>query len=116
MAYQIMEYEFTKEELEDLQKLKEELGDDAKFVEFGEGIIPVHPAEFQCCYCQHRDSGDYLTCPHRVPGAFGSFHSPDEIMKWKKRCPDHLTMPGFEKEDAARFKEHFPDEELPPQE
>ena len=113
MVYQIMEYEYTKEELEDLQKLKEELGDDAKFVEFGEGIIPCLP-HAQCSYCQHRGIEEYLTCPHKVPGAFGSFHSPDEFMDWKKRCPDHVTKPGFEKEDEALFKEHFPDEELPP--
>ena len=115
MVYKIMEYEYTKEELEDLQKLKEELGDDAKFVEFGEGIIPCLP-HAQCSYCQHRGVEEYLTCPHKVPAAFGSFRSPKEYRRWKKRCPDHVTKPGFEKEDEALFKEHFPDEELPPQE
>ena len=32
------------------------------------------------------------------------------------RHPRLWTKPGFEKEDEALFKEHFPDEELPPQE
>ena len=108
-----MTNDLTKEELEEIQKLREELGDDAKFVELGDGARSF-PPNFQCSYCQHRGVEEYLTCPHKVPGAFGSFHSPDEFMDWEIRCPDHVTKPGFEKEDAARFKEHFPDEELPP--
>ena len=108
-----MAIDLTKEELEAIQKLREELGDDAKFVELGDGARSF-PPNFQCSYCQHRGVEEYLTCPHKVPGAFGSFHSPDEFMDWKKRCPDHVTKPGFEKEDEALFKEHFPDEELPP--
>ena len=110
-----MAIDLTKEELEEIQKLREELGDDAKFVELGDGARSF-PPNFQCSYCQHRGVEEYLTCPHKVPGAFGSFHSPDEFMDWKKRCPDHVTKPGFEKEDEALFKEHFPEEELPPQE
>ena len=111
-----MTSDLTKEELEEIQKLREELGDDAKFVELGDGA-QWHPPDSQCSYCQHHPSAaDFQSCPHKVPGWGGWLRAPRELMNWKKRCPDHVTKPGFEKEDEALFKEHFPDEELPPQE
>ena len=70
----------------------------------------------QCSYCSLRGAEDYIKCPHKEPFPRDGFIAPMDLMNWKKRCPDHVTKPGFEKEDEALFKEHFPDEELPPQE
>ena len=85
-----------------------------RFIDNGEGLR-WHPPDSQCSYCQHHPSAaDFQSCPHKFPWAFGKIRAPREMMNWKKRCPDHVTKPGFEKEDAALFKEHFPDEELPP--
>ena len=85
-----------------------------RFIDNGEGLR-WFPPNNQCSYCQHHPSAaDYQTCPHKKPHEFGKLRSPQEYRRWQKRCPDHVTKPGFEKEDEALFEEHFPDEELPP--
>ena len=85
-----------------------------RFIDNGEGLRRI-PSYRQCSYCIHRGAEDFPTCPHKTYNSFfEEFRSPKEYSSWKKRCPDHVTKPGFEKEDEALFKEHFPEEELPP--